>query len=441
MSAIDPYLLVRAGSLYVAAMTTAAVCLSRRPDRRTWSAALLASLWNLPALFALHVAAERVGWWRYDARGGLLAGLPVDLWLSWAWLWGAVPALAGPALPLALVAAVALAVDVVLMPATTPVVVLGHWWLAGDLVGVVVALIPAQLLARWTVRDERLAGRAVLQVVTFTGLVVVLLPTIAIAGSATTWVNPLERPIWQIGVIVQALAVPAIIGITAVQEFVTRGGGTPVPFDPPRRLVTTGVYAYVRNPMQLSGVLSLLLIGLAVRNVWVSAAGVMAHIYSVGLAGWDEDEDLRLRFGDGWTAYRRARRRWVPAWRPWQDPRRPTARLYVAAGCAMCSEVADWFERRGVSGLAIVEAERHPSRTLSRITYEPGDGSRDASGVEAIGRALEHVHAGWAFAGFILRLPIVFPIVQLVVDASGGEPRQVPRNPAIARSHSTRTGV
>ncbi len=42
-----------------------------------------------------------------------------------------------------------------------------------------------------------------------------------------------------------------------------RAKGTPVPFNPPPRLVTTGPYAYVRNPM-LTGVFALLF-GLGVK--------------------------------------------------------------------------------------------------------------------------------------------------------------------------------
>jgi protein-S-isoprenylcysteine O-methyltransferase Ste14 len=128
-------------------------------------------------------------------------------------------------------------------------------------------------------------------------------------------------------------------------------GGTPVPFDPPRRLVTTGVYAYVRNPMQLSAVLLLFLLGIVVRNPWVSAAGVMAHIYSAGLAGWDEDEDLRRRFGNAWTLYRQKVRRWVPRWRPRYRFDELPSRLFVAERCEMCSEVGRWFGRRGARHL------------------------------------------------------------------------------------------
>ena len=172
-----------------------------------------------------------------------------------------------------------------------------------------------------------------------------------------------------------------------------------MPFDPPRRLVTSGLYAYVRNPMQLSAVVLLFLLGLVLRNPWLSAAGVMAHVYSAGLAGWDEDEDLRERFGEPWIAYRRGVRAWVPRFRPWHPPRScAPAHLYVAEGCGMCREVGRWFEQRGARQLAIVPAESHPSGALTRITYEPGDGIRAATGVEAVARALEHIHLGWALA-------------------------------------------
>ncbi len=151
----------------------------------------------------------------------------------------------------------------------------------------------------------------------------------------------------------------------------------------------------------------------------------MAHVYSLGLAGWDEDEDLRRRFGDDWTAYRRGVRAWWPRLRPWQRTDRPAARLFVADSCDMCRQVGEWFQRRGARHLVITPAETHSTGALTRITYEPGDGSRAAVGIEAVGRALEHVHLGWALIGCAMRLPGVRQFVQLVTDASGGEPRRI----------------
>ena len=440
MIAIDPHLAVRAASLYVAVMLTLLVWAVRRPHAREMSSAVLASLWNLPVLLVLNVAAVRFGLWRFDAEGGLLLGIPVDLLLAWAWLWGAVPALAFPRVPLAAVAGLALGVDLILMRHMSPVLHLGSGWLVGEAIGLLCGVVPGLLLARWTLRDEHLSARAALQVLAFGGLAVFVLPAIIIQAVGGNVADVLTRPTWQLSVIAQLLAVPAFIGLSAVHEFATRGGGTPVPFDPPKRLVTSGLYAYVRNPMQLSAVALFFLLGLALRNYWISAAGVMAHIYSIGLAGWDEDADLHQRFGTKWQLYRRGVRAWFPRVRPWHDPDEPAARLYVAASCSMCSEVGDWFRHRRASHLDIVAAETHPSRRLTRITYESGDGSSSASGVHALARALEHVHFGWAIVGCVLRLPGIGHAVQLLVDASGGEPRpaeiQVPRGSK--KPHATR---
>jgi hypothetical protein len=188
-------------------------------------------------------------------------------------------------------------------------------------------------------------------------------------------------------------------------------------------------------------VVLLALIGIVVGNAWVAAAGLMAHVYSSGFAAWDEDDDLAHRFGQEWNAYRAGVRRWRPRVRPWHPSDGQPARLFVSATCDMCSEVGRWFERRGAVGLAIVPAEQHPSGALERITYEPADGSRAASGIEAVARALEHVHLGWAIAGFALRLPGVAGLAQLLADASGAEPRGIPSMPSCvpaARDHRSR---
>ena len=425
MTPLDPYLLVRAASLYLTVTTMIVILAWRRPASRTVAGAILACCWNLPVILALNAIAPGLDWWHFDAEGGLLLGMPVDLYLAWICLWGAIPAIAFPSLPLWRVAAIALAVDLVLMPAAEPVLRLGPWWLFGECAGLLYALLPAQLLARWTRRDEHLEWRASLQIVAFAGLLLFVVPAMIVENSRSGWINPLTRPVWQISLLLQLLAVPAVIGLTAVQEFVTRGGGTPVPFDPPRRLVTSGVYAYVANPIQLAGTALLLLLGLILGNAWLAAAGVLAHQYSQGFAGWDEGEDLERRFGIAWLEYRFGVPRWLPRFRPWHRPDQPPARLFVSATCRMCRDVAAWFERRGARGLVIVPAEDHPSQALRRITYEPCDGSGGASGIDAVARALEHVHVGWAFVGFLLRLPGVRQFSQLLADASGAEPRTI----------------
>jgi protein-S-isoprenylcysteine O-methyltransferase Ste14 len=431
MTSIDPHLLVRAVSIYAAVIATWAAWSYTRPTPRQLAGAFLAFVWNVPALLLVNVAAMKIGWWTFDAEGGVFLDVPVDLYLAWAVLWGPTPALAFPRLPVAAIAVIVLAVDLIAMPLAAPVVGLGANWLVGEVAALLLALLPAQLLARWTARDIFLTQRVALLVVAFTGLLLFVLPAAIIEGAGgavrSLWqVSTLEISLW-----IQLLILPGVIGISAVQEFAARGRGTPVPFDPPKRLVTSGLYAYIRNPMQLSAVLVLVILGAFLHNAWVAAAGVMAHIYSIGLAGWDEDGDLRGRFGAQWLRYRTAVRAWVPRLYPWFDDDRPSSTLYVSDTCPMCRDIAAWLRYRQPRRLSIVPAEEYPGVALDRITYAPGDGTRSTAGVEAFARALEHTHLGWALLGFALRIPGALWAVQLVVDACGGEPRTCPTRAAI----------
>lgn len=59
------------------------------------------------------------------------------------------------------------------------------------------------------------------------------------------------------------------------------------------------------------------------------------------------------------------------------------------------------------------------------MRYDPQDASDTTDGVRAMGRALEHLNLGWAICGTALRLPGVWQLVQLLMDASGLGPRGV----------------
>ena len=436
---MDATLLIRAAALYVPLCATAVVWLASAPNRRERAAALLATAWNMPALLAVHLVAGRLGWWSFDVTDATVARFPVDLYLGWAVAWGALPSLLGRTLPVGVIAVGAALVDVVAMPRLAPVVRLGEPWLIGEAVAIGACLIPAQLLAKWTRDDAHVTRRAILQALAFGGLALGVLPAVILEQRGGSWSQLVTRSGWITGILLQLLFLAALLGLAAVQEFAVRGGGTPVPFDPPKRLVTTGPYAYVRNPMQLSAALVMLGWGAILGSWWVAGAGLMAVVYGAGFAAGDERGDLDRRFGRAWRSYAAAVRSWIPRWTPLDfrtvsgaDPlcatrseRRGIPTLYVAEECGPCSQVRAWFEARDTIGLAIVAAEYHPARSLTRITYDPGDGTAESVGVAALGRALEHVNLGWALIGMFVRLPGVCWLLQAVTDASGGGPKPV----------------
>ncbi len=418
---MSPFLL-RAIALYVPLAALGAAWWWRRPGRRARTGALLATLWNVPLLLGLHVVAHYAGWWHFAPDGGNLLALPIDVYLGWLILWGALPAIALPRLPMPWLVCLAVGFDLVYMPRGEPLLTLGHNWVLGEAAAIGMCLVPAQLLARWTAEDRRLGARVVLQVICFSGILVGVIPVLAQQQSGADLRPLVDRPMWQLSLIAQLLALPAILGLSAVQELAIRGGGTPLPFDPPKKLVTSGPYAYVSNPMQAAACLLLVMLAVVLNSGWLAAAALIDVIYGAGLAGWHEHARMHARFGPDWLAYRRAVRPWWPRWRPHVSNQNEPDLLYVDTACGPCSELGRWFQRQHPAGLQIVSAAGYCLRDLDRLTFHAASDDHDDEGVAALARALESIHLGWAFVGWTLRLPIVRPIAQLLVDAAGGGP-------------------
>lgn len=91
-----------------------------------------------------------------------------------------------------------------------------------------------------------------------------------------------------------------------------KGGGTPFPFDAPRRLVVGGPYRFVRNPQVVGGFLqgvSLLLFAWSPLLIAYLVVGVA--VWQFVLKPWEES-DLSDRFGAPYEEYRAAVRCWLP---------------------------------------------------------------------------------------------------------------------------------
>jgi protein-S-isoprenylcysteine O-methyltransferase Ste14 len=112
--------------------------------------------------------------------------------------------------------------------------------------------------------------------------------------------------------------VPMVIGaaimIRCCWDFAWTGRGTPAPFDPPRRLVVTGLYRRVRNPMYLG--MGCLLIGEAfmlpeiTREMLIMTAALFLFVNILIMAY--EEPVLRSMFGDDYVRYTREVGRWIP---------------------------------------------------------------------------------------------------------------------------------
>jgi protein-S-isoprenylcysteine O-methyltransferase Ste14 len=398
--------------------------LARGPKPRQFAACLLSMLWTVSALLAVQFVNFWAGWWTFPGYVARFAGMPAESFIGWAVLWGLVPQLVFPRLRLAWVASIMIAADLACMPLCHKFVHLGPHWLFGEALAIVVVLAPALCVARWTFENSHLRMRCAIQVATSALTFLFLVPAIVFALRGGKGWEPLlqSTPGMQIGFgLLMLIAVP---GVSAVMEFAGRGGGTPVPYDPPQRLVTSGIYRYCANPMQISCALIMLFWAALLSNGWLAVAALMSAIYSAGMARWDEGLDLAERFGDAWYEYRKEVHDWRVRWRPYDAGTH--ARIYIAATCGPCSDLRRWIEARKPVGLEIVDAEVLPAGAIRRMRYDPGDGTAAEEGVRAMGRVLEHLNFGWAFVGATLRLPGIWRCVQPLMDASGLGPRELP---------------
>ncbi len=415
---------ISAGALYLPLTLAIAGGMLQRRRPRQFAACLLGGLWALPALLALQALNLHFAWWTFAVQGPTFRAMPLELYLGWVILWGILPQFLSTRLPIAGAAALMVGLDLFLMPRCLPVVMLGPGWWRGEAVAAALVLLPALMLARWTLEESHLRARAALQVLLAAGLLLYLVPELAFAlRPGKGWSPWLQMVSWQRQLALQLLLLLALPGLDAVAEFAGRGMGTPIPYDAPRRLVTSGIYRYCANPMQLSSGLAMLLWAALLRNGWLLAAALLSIAYSAGIAEWDEGHDLTNRFGDAWRQYRAQVRSWIPRWKPYHAG--APARLYVAATCGPCTEVRAWLQARTPYGLEIWDAESLPPGSIRRLRYDPSDGTATVDGVRALGRALEHLHLGWALAGAALRLPGVWQVVQLLMDASGFGPRDL----------------
>jgi protein-S-isoprenylcysteine O-methyltransferase Ste14 len=113
------------------------------------------------------------------------------------------------------------------------------------------------------------------------------------------------------------IALGAIGLLDSFVRFAVQGLGTPAPVLPTRHLVVTGLYRYVRNPMYVAVVSTILGQGLLFGNstllVYGAFVWLLFHVFVIAY----EEPTLLATFGPEYEAFRAGVRRWIPRLTPW----------------------------------------------------------------------------------------------------------------------------
>lgn len=151
--------------------------------------------------------------------------------------------------------------------------------------------------------------RALVYSTLFISLVLIFLPATVLARVGVP--APEALGVWQLSGIALGAA-GAVVAFSCIFTFVVVGRGTPAPFDPPRRLVVTGPYRFVRNPMYIGAAMALTGAALFYRSWavmgYLAALAIVTHL----LVTFYEEPTLRRLFGDDYRAYCARTGRWWP---------------------------------------------------------------------------------------------------------------------------------
>ena len=119
----------------------------------------------------------------------------------------------------------------------------------------------------------------------------------------TSFFSYFAFPLWLIGVATL---------LWCFWDFLIKGRGTPAPIDPPKELVVSGLYNYVRNPMYVG--VFLIIVG---HFLWFGFWSLLIYAAVVFIAfhsfvTFYEEPNLKNRFGATYEDYLRRVPRWIP---------------------------------------------------------------------------------------------------------------------------------
>jgi protein-S-isoprenylcysteine O-methyltransferase Ste14 len=387
----------RTGLLLGPAALAGLLVLQMRPTPREASAAMLAFLWQIPSLVALNALAQAAGWWSFPAGGIAVLGLPVDVWIGWAFWWGPCAALLEKRFGIVVTLAGAATFDAAGMPCLD-LVRLGPNWLVGEAAFLLAGLLPALLLAHWTRLDRHAVGRTLIHAAGWGAYMLFALPAVALAGEGQDLLAVARMPSGLLGWTgFTSFSLCLLVGLTAALEFARVGHGTPVPLDPPKRVVMSGPYAYVANPMQVTSAMAMGLQALHYRSPGLLLVTAAFLLFDAVYAAHYNKVHIAQAMPQAWASYKAAVKDWHVRW----TPNRPGFPALVAG-------IADPASR-GFGPWTVTDACPEPCRRSIQdrtpLVFVCSDTGVREEGVAALSRFLENRNLAWALVAWILRLP------------------------------------
>jgi len=143
------------------------------------------------------------------------------------------------------------------------------------------------------------------------GIILVYLPL-----AITRFHLPTDAPAWQCDIAIGLILLGLVPLLESIVRFVRAGSGTLMPQVPTERLVVSGLYRWVRNPMYVGDLIVLVGEALLFRNAWMLGYAVAVWLTLDTFIRRYEEPTLGKRYGTEYAVYCQAVKRWRPRLRP-----------------------------------------------------------------------------------------------------------------------------
>jgi protein-S-isoprenylcysteine O-methyltransferase Ste14 len=152
-------------------------------------------------------------------------------------------------------------------------------------------------------------AKSLLNAILFFAIFMLALPWLAHHALPATLPIPSGLRTWLAG----ALAVVgAAAWIACLDAFSRHGRGTPLPVDAPRLLVTTGLFAVIRNPIMAAELLIIWGEAFYFASWGIALYAIAITVVANAMVRHIEEPELRKRFGEAYEEYCRNVPRWLP---------------------------------------------------------------------------------------------------------------------------------
>ena len=135
---------------------------------------------------------------------------------------------------------------------------------------------------------------------------------------ASLWLDkllPIQLPLaapTNIIISMPLMVIGATLALWTVYTF-AKARGSPVPLNPPRKLVTTGLYSWVRNPMLLGWIIMLFGVGILLNSL--SLIFIFTPLFillNVLYLKTIEEKEMEKKFGEQYLKYKQSVPMFIP---------------------------------------------------------------------------------------------------------------------------------